>query len=173
MEGYGTTMTTDTDTDTGSDGEFLEQHVRAGSAASGPYVLDIEPRRAGWLHSALRVLDLPPGGTHTLNSGDSEWIVLPLSGGCTVHTQGEIFELLGRESVFSSVTDFAYVPRDAHAQIASGAGAASPWQERSASDDSPLATAPHRRFRSNCGAAATAPARSTTSPPRTPSTATG
>lgn len=25
--------------------------------------------------------------------------------------------------------------------------AASPWQERSASDDSPLATAPHRRFR--------------------------
>lgn len=39
-----------------------------------------------------------------------------------MHSSGEIFELLGRESVFSGVSDFAYVPRDAHAQIASGAG---------------------------------------------------
>jgi len=39
-----------------------------------------------------------------------------------VHTEGRIIELLGRESVFSGVGDFAYVPRDAHAQIASGAG---------------------------------------------------
>ncbi|MFE4827231.1 5-deoxy-glucuronate isomerase [Streptomyces sp. NPDC056672] len=99
-----------------------ERHVPAGSAAAGPYALDIGPERAGWSHSALRVLELPPGGTHSLATGDSEWIVLPLTGGCTVHTQGEFFELLGRESVFSGVTDFAYVPRDAHAQIASGAG---------------------------------------------------
>ncbi|MER8067083.1 5-deoxy-glucuronate isomerase [Streptomyces sp. NPDC094034] len=98
------------------------RYVPAGSAASGPYALDIDPRRAGWSHSSLRVLELPPGGTHTLAAGDSEWIVLPLTGGCTVGTQGKLFELRGRESVFSGVTDFAYVPRDAHAQIASGAG---------------------------------------------------
>lgn len=48
--------------------------------------------------------------------------MLPLTGACTVHVSDEIFELLGRESVFSGVSDFAYVPRDAHAQIASGAG---------------------------------------------------
>ncbi|MFJ4573193.1 5-deoxy-glucuronate isomerase [Streptomyces sp. NPDC088846] len=98
------------------------RHLRAGSAASGPYTLDIDPERAGWDRSSLRVLELGPGGVHTLVTGESEWIVLPLTGGCTVHTSGEIFELLGRESVFSGVSDFAYVPRDARAQIASGAG---------------------------------------------------
>ncbi|WP_425264647.1 5-deoxy-glucuronate isomerase [Streptomyces curacoi] len=48
------------------------------------------------------------------------------SNGRTVHVQhdngNEEFQLLGRENVFSGVTDFAYVPRDARAQIASGAG---------------------------------------------------
>lgn len=39
-----------------------------------------------------------------------------------MQAEGEIFELLGRKDVFSSATDFAYVPRDARAQIASGAG---------------------------------------------------
>lgn len=98
------------------------RHVRAGTAAQGPYALDIDPKRAGWSYSSLRVLELPPGGSHTLAAGDSEWIVLPLSGSCTVQVEGGSFELLGRESVFSAVTDFAYVPRDVHAHIASGAG---------------------------------------------------
>ncbi|MFF8843029.1 5-deoxy-glucuronate isomerase [Streptomyces sp. NPDC015127] len=97
-------------------------HVPAGSAASGPYALSITPEQAGWGYSQLRVLELEPGGAHLLTAGDSEWIVLPLSGGCTVQTQGEIFELHGRDGVFGGVSDFAYVPRDAHAQIASGAG---------------------------------------------------
>lgn len=99
-----------------------ERHVRAGTAANGPYALDIDPERAGWDRCSLRVLELPPGGSHSLDTGDSEWIVLPLNGGCTVHTGAESFELRGREGVFSGVTDFAYLPRDAHAQIASGAG---------------------------------------------------
>ncbi|NEE07826.1 5-deoxy-glucuronate isomerase, partial [Streptomyces sp. SID7499] len=76
----------------------------------------------GWDRSSLRVLELEPGGVHTLDTGGSEWIVLPLAGACTVRTAGETFELLGRESVFGGVSDFAYVPRDSHAQIASGAG---------------------------------------------------
>ncbi|MEU8823240.1 5-deoxy-glucuronate isomerase [Streptomyces sp. NPDC048636] len=97
-------------------------HVRAGEAADGPYVVDIGPERAGWGYSALRVLELPPGGSHSLATGDSEWIVLPLSGGCTVVTEGELFELHGRDSVFSGVSDFVYLPRDTHARIASGAG---------------------------------------------------
>ncbi|MFE2182853.1 5-deoxy-glucuronate isomerase [Streptomyces sp. NPDC059455] len=97
-------------------------HVRAGKAADGPYAVDIDPERAGWGYSSLRVLDLPPGGSHSLATGDSEWIVLPLSGGCTVIAEGETFELHGRESVFSGVSDFVYLPRDSHAQIASGAG---------------------------------------------------
>ncbi|WP_093800785.1 5-deoxy-glucuronate isomerase [Streptomyces sp. Wb2n-11] len=96
--------------------------LRAGTAGQGPYALDIGPKRAGWRYAGLRVLELPPGGSHTLTAGDSEWIVLPLSGGCTVRVEDRTFELLGRKSVFSSVTDFAYVPRDAHARISSVAG---------------------------------------------------
>ncbi|MGW0772337.1 5-deoxy-glucuronate isomerase [Streptomyces sp. NPDC002835] len=97
-------------------------HVPAGSAASAPYAVSISPEQAGWDYCALRVLELEPGASHSLTAGDSEWIVLPLTGGCTVRTQGETFELQGRERVFGQVSDFAYVPRDAHAQIASGAG---------------------------------------------------
>ncbi|MEU6976568.1 MULTISPECIES: 5-deoxy-glucuronate isomerase [unclassified Streptomyces] len=97
-------------------------HLPAGAAARGPYAVDIDPGRAGWTHSALRVLDLPPGGTHRFETGNSEWVVLPLSGGGTVRVDGEILELVGRASVFDGVSDFAYVPRDAHVQIASGAG---------------------------------------------------
>lgn len=97
-------------------------HLQAGEAATGPYAVDIDPGRAGWGYSSLRVLELPPGGSHRLVTGDSEWIVLPLSGGCTVVTEGRTFELHGRTSVFSGVSDFAYLPRDAHAEIASEAG---------------------------------------------------
>ena len=101
-------------------------YVERGTSGNAQYAVDIDPKRAGWTHSSLRVVELAPGGTHTFTTGDSEWIVLPLGGGCTVQvedgTEHDEFQLLGRESVFASVTDFAYVPRDARAQIASGAG---------------------------------------------------
>ncbi|MFE9999466.1 5-deoxy-glucuronate isomerase [Streptomyces avermitilis] len=97
-------------------------YVPQGATAGPQYVLDIDPERAGWTYSSLRVVELAPGGTHTFTTGDSEWIVLPLGGACTVEIEDKKFQLLGRESVFAGVTDFAYVPRDARAQIASGAG---------------------------------------------------
>ncbi|GAP46618.1 5-deoxy-glucuronate isomerase [Streptomyces azureus] len=99
-----------------------ELHVPKGTTADVNYVLDIDPKRAGWTHSSLRIVELAPGGTHTFTTGDSEWIVLPLTGACTVRVENEEFHLSGRQSVFASVTDFAYAPRDARAQIASGAG---------------------------------------------------
>ncbi|GHA93707.1 MULTISPECIES: 5-deoxy-glucuronate isomerase [Streptomyces] len=102
--------------------EHQRYHLRSDRAASGPYTLDIDPERAGWDRSSLRVLELEPGGVHTLVTGESEWIVLPLSGACTVQSADETFQLLGRDSVFGAVTDFVYLPRDARAQIASGAG---------------------------------------------------
>ena len=48
--------------------------------------------------------------------------MLPLSGSCTVHCDGEAFELHGRQSVFRGVTDFAYAPRDAQVRISSATG---------------------------------------------------
>ncbi|MBB5117618.1 5-deoxyglucuronate isomerase [Streptomyces eurocidicus] len=102
---------------------FTTPHLPAGSAADGgPYTLDISPEQAGWAYSSLRVLVLAPGSTHTFASGDSEWIVLPLAGGCTVTVDGQPFELEGRKSVFAGVTDFAYVPRTAHVTLGSRTG---------------------------------------------------
>ena len=99
-----------------------ELHLTKGSTANAQYVLDVDPKRAGWAHSSLRIVELPPGGSHLFTTGDSEWIVLPLQGGCTVRTEGTEFQILGRESVFAGVSDFVYVPRDTQVQIASGAG---------------------------------------------------
>ncbi|MCK1798610.1 5-deoxy-glucuronate isomerase [Streptomyces sp. XM4193] len=99
-----------------------EHHLPAGSAAHGPYALDIGPGSAGWGYSALRVLELAPGARHDFATGDSEWIVLPLAGACTVTADGARFALHGRESVFAGVSDFAYLPRDAAAGVSSTAG---------------------------------------------------
>lgn len=104
----------------------MTYHLPAGKAASGAYAVDVTPESAGWGYSSLRVLQLPPGGSHTFDSGESEWIVLPLSGGCTVATADDFgqdtFELTGRDSVFSGVSDFAYVPRDARTTVTSAGG---------------------------------------------------
>ncbi|WP_369241925.1 5-deoxy-glucuronate isomerase [Streptomyces sp. R21] len=97
-------------------------HLPAGKAAAGPYAVDISPESAGWGHSSLRVLELPPGGWHSFDTGDSEWIVLPLAGSCTVAVEGKTFRLAGRRSVFTSVSDFVYVPRDAQVSLASRDG---------------------------------------------------
>ncbi|MFF6780041.1 5-deoxy-glucuronate isomerase [Streptomyces sp. NPDC012510] len=109
-----------------------ELYVPKGATAGDRYVVDIDPERAGWTHSSLRIVELGPDGTHTFTTGDSEWIVLSLNGGCTVRVSGESgesgreedeeFQILGRESVFAGVSDFVYAPRDARVQIASGAG---------------------------------------------------
>ncbi|MFC5143676.1 5-deoxy-glucuronate isomerase [Streptomyces aureoversilis] len=88
-----------------------------------PYDVDVTPEQAGWAYSSLRVLTLPPGGAHTFPTGDSEWIVLPLRGGCAVTTgDGDAFELHGRDGVFTGASDFAYVPRDATATLTTPAG---------------------------------------------------
>ncbi|WP_425244536.1 5-deoxy-glucuronate isomerase [Streptomyces citrinus] len=55
-------------------------------------------------------------------SGHVTHLVLPLTGGCSVHLPGRIIELRGRASVFSDASDLARVPRDTRAEIASGAG---------------------------------------------------
>jgi 5-deoxy-glucuronate isomerase len=96
--------------------------VRAGETAQRPFTLVVTPSTAGWEYSSLRVLELPPGGSATLDTGEDETIVLPLSGSCAVECDGERFELVGRRTVFSRVTDFAYAPRDARVTVSSAGG---------------------------------------------------
>jgi 5-deoxy-glucuronate isomerase len=85
--------------------------------------MDITPETAGWTYSGLSVHTLAAGATHTLATGPAETLVFPLRGGCTVSIGDTIFEVAGRESVFTAKTDFVYVPRDTTATVTTEAGA--------------------------------------------------
>ena len=97
-------------------------HLPAGVAATDMYAVEITPDAAGWTYSSLRVLNLAAGGDHAVETGDSEMLVLPLSGSATVSCDGSTFDLVGRAGVFEDRTDFAYLPRDTAATVASANG---------------------------------------------------
>lgn len=100
----------------------MSYYLPAGSTADGDYDTVVTPETAGWTYSGLKVLALNPGGTATFATGDAETLVLPLSGSCTVTCDGEVFEVQGRRNVFSRVTDFVYLPRDAEVTVHSAGG---------------------------------------------------
>lgn len=95
----------------------MKHHLERGTTADGPWSLVVTPESAGWTYSGLRVLELDPGGAHVFASGAEELLVLPLEGGCVVECESRRFELAGRDGVFSAVSDFAYVPRDARVTV--------------------------------------------------------
>ncbi|MGW0950363.1 5-deoxy-glucuronate isomerase, partial [Streptomyces sp. NPDC002623] len=97
-------------------------YLPKGTSADGPYDVLVTPESAGWGYSGLRVVTLEPGEAHSLSTHDCEFLVLPLTGSCTVTTDGKAFELAGRTGVFASATDFAYVPRESEAVISSAHG---------------------------------------------------
>ncbi len=100
----------------------LTYHVRAGDAARGPYDVVITPEAAGWGYSGLSVLRLDPGASVTVQTGESEALVLPLQGSCDVACGGETLSVVGRRDVFAGVSDFVYLPRDVSTVISSTAG---------------------------------------------------
>jgi 5-deoxy-glucuronate isomerase len=75
---------------------------------------DVTPESAGWTYCGLRVVRL---GELVLETGEREFAVLPLGGSLTVEVDGERFELAGRESVFSRVSDWAYLPLGSRARL--------------------------------------------------------
>ena len=97
-------------------------YIARGSSGDQAFDLVITPESAGWTYSGLKVLTLPPGGTHTWPTETDELLVLPLTGSATVTVDGQTFDLHGRRSVFSRVSDFCYAPRDAAITVASASG---------------------------------------------------
>lgn len=97
-------------------------HLPFGSAATDPYVVSVDPARAGWTHTGLKVLDLGAGANAGLHTGTTEMLVVPLAGGCTVSVDAESVELQGRGDVFAGVTDSVYVPRGAEVIVHTEAG---------------------------------------------------
>ena len=97
--------------------------IPAGTAADAESSLVITPESAGWTFCGLRVVRLEPRETRSLATGNEEFAVLPLTGSASVEVDGNRFELEGRSSVFARVSDWAYLPIDAEARLASTEGA--------------------------------------------------
>jgi 5-deoxy-glucuronate isomerase len=97
----------------------MSTHYRA--AGTG-VIVDIDPENAGWGYSGLRVIDLAPGESTAVHADGLEVLVLPLSGAATVKSGGADFQLTGRESVFTGVSDFLYVGRGESAVVTSERG---------------------------------------------------
>lgn len=84
--------------------------------------MSVEPADAGWRFASLHVVEVAPGGTIELDTGEAERLVLPLAGSCTVRCDAAAMTLEGRQSVFDRVSDFAYVPRDTRMSLSSPGG---------------------------------------------------
>jgi 5-deoxy-glucuronate isomerase len=96
--------------------------LRARRAADGGYEVEVTPESAGWQHSSLHVVTLSPGTEHVFAAGDDERLVVPLAGAVTVTAGAESAHLRGRPDVFTSPTDFAYVPTGTEARLHSASG---------------------------------------------------
>jgi 5-deoxy-glucuronate isomerase len=100
----------------------VNYYLPAGAAGSDGVSLDITPESAGWNYSGLRIVTLAPGQSHVRAASADELVVVPLAGGCIVRAGDDIAELAGRTSVFSGVTDIAYIPAGRELSITSEAG---------------------------------------------------
>lgn len=86
-------------------------YIPAGSATA-PYTVDVTPESAGWTESSLRVVEFgigAPAQELTLDTGDTEVMILPLAGEGTVDSDNEAFELSRRASVFDGPADMVYI----------------------------------------------------------------
>lgn len=98
------------------------------SAAGRDAPVHIEPADAGWAWTGLSVLTLAAGDERRIVTGDTEVIVLPLTGSLRVSVDSPgspdqaMFELRGRDSVFTRVSDFGYVGRDSTVTLATDHG---------------------------------------------------
>jgi 5-deoxy-glucuronate isomerase len=97
-------------------------HWPAGSLADGDLDVLLTPAVAGWSTAGLRVARLAPGGWLDVATGAEEMAVLPLSGALDVHVDGRTLRLEGRASVFTQVTDWAYVPIETEVRLVSARG---------------------------------------------------
>ena len=80
-------------------------------SATAPYTVDITPESAGWTEASLKVVELESRQELALDTGDTEVMILPLSGQGSVAADDETFELSLRASVFDGPADMVYRQR--------------------------------------------------------------
>ncbi len=109
---------------------LVHRHGSLAGSAPGERVV-LTPERAGWTRTGLRVIELRPGTAYALETGADEVFVLPLAGSVRVTAAATAepsaveadYDLAGRRSVFTRVSDFAYVGRDSILTLHSERGA--------------------------------------------------
>ena len=132
-------------------------YVPKGASSNAQYTVDIDPKRAGWTYCSLRIVTLvarTPSPPATASGSSFRWKADVPSEQKKTSSNSWAGKACSRRSPTSRT--FPGTPRH---RSPPAREAASPWQERSASDDSPPATAPRRRSPSKTAAAAAAPAR--------------
>jgi 5-deoxy-glucuronate isomerase len=97
-------------------------HLPAGTLVDDQHLVHLTPGRAGWEHTGLQVIRLAAGDRRHLVLDGVEAAVLPLTGNLDVEVEGRRFSLDGRATVFDRVTDWAYLPVGAEAQLSTSGG---------------------------------------------------
>jgi len=85
-----------------------EYYIPAGSAAS-PFTVHVTPESARWAECGLIVAEFTAPTDLTLETLDTEVMILPLAGEGSVRCDGREFELSQRASVFDGPADMVYV----------------------------------------------------------------
>jgi 5-deoxy-glucuronate isomerase len=97
-----------------------------GSARTDVCEVMVDDSLPHWQHTGLRVIELDAGQVLSVQSGDWEHVVVPLSGAASVtctDAEGRRHEaqLSGRASVFSGPTDVAYAPAGSRVTVTGSA----------------------------------------------------
>ncbi|MCW5951971.1 MAG: 5-deoxy-glucuronate isomerase [Propionibacteriaceae bacterium] len=99
-----------------------EHYIPAGQAARRGFAVSITPEEAGWRQCGIHVLGLASEQSRELDTGDAEWLAIPLDGGFVVEAEGVEYQLRGRPNVFAGPTDVIYLPRDTSFTISAVGG---------------------------------------------------
>lgn len=115
----------------------MSDWFRPAGRGDGSYDVLVSPGESGWRSTGLRVCTVAAGESRSIEAGECEWIVLPLSGGGVlvevtgaehhdpsgrVVAQVATYELAGRADVFSGPSDSLYLPRDTPFTVTSVSG---------------------------------------------------
>jgi 5-deoxy-glucuronate isomerase len=93
-----------------------------GTLGDGRDPIRLSREAAGWSFCGLDVILLAPGERRDLDLSGVEAAVVPLSGSHSVQTAESVYELSGRDSVFSGIPDVAYLSLDSPASVSSHSG---------------------------------------------------
>jgi len=104
----------------------------------------VTPENAGWSYAGLGIVVLPPYARYEFDTGPDEVAVIPLVGSVTVAAEADRLDLEGRADVFSSTTDFAYLPCNSSVYLESTTGGEFALARARASDQLDPAYGPKR-----------------------------